>query len=341
MLALFNHLINGPLPIKDVCLIVLEYAHIFTGTLVLEIEHGGYRVHTLTALEDNKLATGTGQGTVRIWDLTSGKCLHTFSGFDHPIDLLCALGNNKLACCWRDGVVRVFDTQTEACLLRTDFPKCPRKILAYGNQMAVLMVNRDAFVVNEAGTCTQLRDWAVQAMVVMDNGQLVTGAWGIQLWNSNECVRTLRGHNYTVTALACFPNNLLLSGDNGGKIYLWDPATATCLQEFASGYLTVSIFTLIALPENKFACSHNLGLSIWDVESGSENIIDGMRGKHCIPLDLAVHSDGSLLSFAGPHGSIINMWSFGTCVARIEGKIFASSNKRLVVASGGVVDVYV
>jgi len=81
---------------------------------------GGIPVWALAALQDGHLATGCGDGVVRIIDVDAGAVVatlvgHTGTGTDKVVMALAALPDGTLAGGSGDGTVRVWDTRTRSC----------------------------------------------------------------------------------------------------------------------------------------------------------------------------------------------------------------------------------
>jgi len=82
----------------------------------------------------------------------------------------------------------------------------------------------------------------------------------INIWKEGETQpsQVLRGHHNTVTAVANFKNELIITGDNDGRILSWDPNTG-----------------LASRSETNFICK--LGISA--IASNSKFVYSGCQGK--------------------------------------------------------------
>jgi WD40 repeat protein len=65
-------------------------------------------VKVLTVLPDGKLASGSWDWTVRVWD-DSGACLHTLTGHTRGVTVLAVLPDGKLVSGSCDKTVRVWE----------------------------------------------------------------------------------------------------------------------------------------------------------------------------------------------------------------------------------------
>ena len=112
-----SFLLCGPLPVKDLCGIILDYSQHFEGKPALVWNTHTSRVTALAVLPDGKLASGSWDKTVRVWDAASGACLLTLASHTNSVSALAVLPDGKLASGSWDGTVRVWDPASGECLL--------------------------------------------------------------------------------------------------------------------------------------------------------------------------------------------------------------------------------
>ena len=78
----------------------------FEGTSEELTAHTGF-VLSVCALGDGRLASGSGDRTIRIWDLNKGgECVQTLTGHTSSIFSVCALGDGRLASGSGDNTIR-------------------------------------------------------------------------------------------------------------------------------------------------------------------------------------------------------------------------------------------
>ena len=101
-------LLAGPLPIPGICDIVAGYGNGLEGTCWLTLAGHTSNVRALAVLPDGKLASGSDDKTVRVWDAASGACLLTLAGHTRAVNALAALPDGKLASGSADKTVHVW-----------------------------------------------------------------------------------------------------------------------------------------------------------------------------------------------------------------------------------------
>ena len=75
--------------------------------------------HTSTvrclAMHDNNIVSGSCDGTLRVWDLTRGECVHTLVG--HSASVRCVVYDGERAVSGAsDYLVKIWDVETETCV---------------------------------------------------------------------------------------------------------------------------------------------------------------------------------------------------------------------------------
>lgn len=63
------------------------------------------------------IISASNDGTARIWDAVSGRCLHVLEGHSGHVNAVCVSEcGSKAVTCSDDGTARVWDTETGNCL---------------------------------------------------------------------------------------------------------------------------------------------------------------------------------------------------------------------------------
>ncbi len=70
--------------------------------------HENY-VRCIVKLNENQLASGSGDNTIRIWDLIGGNCLKTLKGHESVVRCIVKLNENQLASGSADNTIRIWD----------------------------------------------------------------------------------------------------------------------------------------------------------------------------------------------------------------------------------------
>ncbi|MFF7973533.1 TIR domain-containing protein [Streptomyces sp. NPDC007905] len=228
------------------------------------------------------LATGSADGTVRLWDPVSGRCLHVLPIHPRGVwPLALDAEGSLLATGDADGVVTVWDTASGTALHRLPGHSAPVYTVAFGPGNAGL-------VTGDASTAVRLWD-------------LTTGR------QTGE----LPGHRSAVYRARFSPDGTLLAtGDRGddrrdGTVRVWDLATRTLRHEFPGH--SGRVYTLDFHPDGRLLVSGDTDgeVRLWDLAAGgSAGLLGGCRGA---VYQVLFDPDGTLLA-AGDSAGVVRLW---------------------------------
>ncbi len=184
------------------------------------------------------IASGSGDGTIKLWNKTSGHLLRTLTSgvvFYGGVDFVTFDANDMLASCSSCGrTVKLWNKYT-GDLLRT---------LTFDDDVAFdtnAMISRDYdHETNEGDYCIVSCAFDANVMIASVGNYLEIT---IKLWNKNtgDLLRTLTGHGDRVTSFAFDANDMLASGSWDGTIKLWNKNTGDLLRTQSHGFYVLSV----------------------------------------------------------------------------------------------------
>jgi WD40 repeat protein len=167
----------------------------------------------VVALEERQALTSSKDGTLRLWDLSTGACLRTFETHIHQVyevTAVAVVGAGRVLLGSRFGKLMLLDLTTGACL----------RILE-GHTGAI---------------------WSVAAV---GSAHALSGAFDetVRLWDlvAGACLRTFEGHTDQVIAVAAVGAARALSGSRDCTLRLWDLSTGVCLAVFTFDYSVTAV----------------------------------------------------------------------------------------------------
>ncbi|KAL2884564.1 Vegetative incompatibility protein HET-E-1 [Ceratocystis lukuohia] len=127
--------------------------------------------------DGQRLASGSADNTVKIWDATSGACVQTLEGHDHQVvSVVFSNDGQRLASGSADNTVKIWDATSGACVQTLE--------------------GHDS--------------WVTSVVFSNDGQRLASGSYDktVKIWDatSGACVQTLEGHHNKVTS-AVFTND--------------------------------------------------------------------------------------------------------------------------------------
>ena len=199
------------------------------------------RVTACILFPNNRLASASADGTVRVFDLATQTCVWVLlfgDGMSYPINLV-ALPNDVLAVCHCDGTIRVWSTDEDEWMMTLRDHYKPVRALAVLPNGLLASCSHDATVrlwdLTRKSCVGVLKghEHPVMDLVALPDGRLASCGddWSVRIWDPkrNTCVHALEGHSRCVVGLAVLSNGLLVSAAYDHTFRVWDPDTGSCV----------------------------------------------------------------------------------------------------------------
>lgn len=248
--------------------------------------HTGFLITCLLFTDNNRIISGSDDGSLRVWSVETGDCV--FSLFGHTGGVWAAdVEGAVLVSGSTDRTLRVWNLtngRVEATL--------------HGHSSTVrCLALRNGICVSGSRDCT-LRMWQVQ---ITEPGALPTIL-------HNSCIGVLQGHGAAVRCVR-FNGEYIVSGSYDHQIRVWSAVEKKCLHVL-TGH-THRIYSLQFDGIHVVSGSLDTSIRVWDVKTGAlkhvlvghESLISGMHQR-----------DHILIS--GNADATVRMWDIrtGTCL---------------------------
>jgi WD40 repeat protein len=206
---------------------------------------------TTRGMADRLLASGHGDHTVRLWDASQGKCLHTLRGHTNWVwSVAFSPDGQMLASSSGDQTIRLWQPQSGHCL---------RVLRGHTNWVWAVAFSPDGQMLVSSSTDRTVRLWEAK-----------TGA----------CVRVLKGHTSQVRSVSFSPDGQRVASSGGDQtIRVWDVATGNCLYRLTDH--TDWVWAVAFSPDGQLLASGSgdQTIRLWDERGQCVALLSGHTGS--------------------------------------------------------------
>ena len=299
------HIYISALPFtpKD-SLVFRDFSSFLTGVVSVETfgidRHGGRLVMNLTGHKNyvlsvayspdgTQLASGSSDGTVRIWDaLTGQETMDPLDSGDGAVRcVVFARNGQSIVSCTEGGTVHIWDARTGRAVISP--------LRGHSRRIDSIALSPDGRLIASGSADYSVRLWGAK---------------------TGQAIAVLSGHDFEVKSVVFSSDgNTLASGSTEGTIHLWHVHTYESqgqLPRVVKGWLLSIAFSPDgSLLAGGFESPH--AIHIWNVSTGKE--IGAVLEAECSVADLVFAPDGSCLAWTSAHGIRFWDWKTGQDVA--------------------------
>ena len=284
------------------------------------------------------LASGSWDGTVRLWNVNTGRLLHTLT--EHTNEVMSVTfspdGQTLASASW-DGTIRLWNPNNG---------KLKRILTGNGSGVASVVFSPDGQTLVSGSADRTIRLWntrtwkqkttlkghtdVVEVVAFSPDGKtLASGSRDatIRLWNPNNGreKETLTEHTAPVNTLAFSPDGqTLASGSRDRTIRLWNPLNGKHQRTLAA--TTDGVNPVAFSPDGQTLLIGGHGISLWDTETGQYKL--PLAGNVGGVISVVFSPDGQRVA-AGSADRKIRLWEFNPSDYEIP-SITANGLVRLV-----------
>lgn len=270
---------------------------------LLTIEGHKQSVQAVSWASNNRLASASFDGTVKMWDTSTDRCISTFSGNKLPMSSFGWIRDaTKLGLVLGDGRIETWDTTDDYNLPapEDDDQQMKEPILSFKDTIELFKV----------------ASWSSQgtlAFAVEDGSIWIRPAISVA---RRQPSIPFEGIHRGVFALAWSHDGRIASGAMDGTMKIWDPVDRKCKLE--PGGHSEWVYALAWSQDSRrlaSASKENI-IKIWETKNG--RCTAWVQGQSNLIRSLSWSSDGRL---AGADGETIRIWDSvsGKCLSRLEG----------------------
>lgn len=223
--------------------------------------------------DELKIVSGSRDDTIRVWDMSTGRCLRTFRG--HSGSVLCLQYEGDLMVSGSsDSSIIMWELSSGKILRHLNDHKDSVLNLRFDSKYIVSCSKDRTVKVWDTPTGKLLHTLTghrVAVNAVQFVGNYIVSASGdrtIKLWNlqTGDCLRTFSGHARGIACLA-FDGQCIVSGSSDKTIKVWDVQTGTCIRTLLGH--TELVRTLELGPGGRVVSgSYDQTVKVWDIRTG-------------------------------------------------------------------------
>ncbi|KAJ1335193.1 F-box and WD-40 domain protein CDC4 [Microdochium nivale] len=222
---------------------------------------------------DDILVSGGCDRDVRVWDMTTGNCLHTLRGHTSTVRCLKMSDSDTAISGSRDTTLRVWDIRQGVC----------RNVLV-GHQASVRCLEIRGDIVVSGSYDATAKIWSISKgqclhtltghfsqiyAIAFDGSRVVTGSLdtSVRVWDANtgEAIAVLQGHTSLVGQLQ-LRGNTLVTGGSDGSVRVWSLERMCPIHRLAAHDNSV---TSLQFDDTRVVSGGSDGrVKVWDVKSG-------------------------------------------------------------------------
>ncbi|MES2208328.1 MAG: NACHT domain-containing protein [Pseudomonadota bacterium] len=239
--------------------------------------------------DSHHIASASVDGTLRIWNLKTRKCVRLFKHRGLVLDCAFSPDGSRVVAAVSDKTLHIWDIQTgESAGILIGHQKGARSCAFLANNEHLISTSDD----------TTIRVWNV---------------------SSEECTHILNDHQYPIRGCAISPlGHQFASASDDKTVRLWDTKTKECLKVFKghTDWVRKCVFSVSG--RQLISASGDKTLRIWDIETGEcLNILKGHENK---VRGCAVSPDGKHLVSAS-YDHTLRVWDLATgeCLNVLKG----------------------
>ncbi|OQV09788.1 NACHT domain-containing protein [Cladophialophora immunda] len=322
---------------------MVEIWDVKSGTRLRTLEGDYGEINSMVFSHDSaRLASASKRGTIKVWDVTKGTCLHIYEHLDgiclqeQKVSILLKTAvfshdSMRLAILYTDDTFKVWNLRSDACLQTLEGHNDPVESVAFSlDSTRLASVSHDRTVKiwdTTSGVCLKTlsghSNWVMSVALSPDSTWLASGSWDgtVKIWDidSNLSQQTFQGHYSGVYSLILSPDSTMLASVSTDRtVKIWDTSSGVCLQTLKGHRARVESVAFSFDSTQLASASRDKTAKIWETRSGAR--LHTLEGHSFWVLSVAFSSNSTQLASAS-YDKTVKIWdtSSGICLRTLIG----------------------
>ncbi len=288
------------------------------------------------AVAERQVVSGSADGTLRVWDLASGRCQHILQGHTSGVRAV-AVADGRVISGSEDQTVRVWDLASGQCqhVLPGHTSGVWAVAVAEGRVVSGSADRRLRVWDLATGQCQHILEGHTSGVwaVAVAEGRVVSGSADrtVRVWDlaSGQCQYILHGHTNAVWAVAVAEGRVV-SGSADRRLRVWDLASGQC-QHILPGH-TGRVWAVAVAGGRAVSGSEDQTVRVWDLASGRcQHILPG----HTNAVWAVAVAEGRVIS--GSEDQTVRVWDLASGQRQRIPRGHTNAVRAVAVAEGRVI----
>jgi WD40 repeat protein len=300
--------------------------------------------------DSQRIATGSEDHTVKIWEAATGNPLLTLSRHSRAVNGIAFSPDGQRLVTAGDDETKVWDAISGMELFALSGPNSGSRSASFSADGQYILTARydqtartwDAATGHELLTLSGHTFAVMSAAFASDGQRVVTGGWDstVRLWQTKTAtqLRILPGHSDPVRSVAFSPDGRrIVSGSDDQTARVWDCATGQELVSFEGHAAPVLSVVFSSDGQNVLSAGADLSARLWNATTGKQLLI--LKG-HTRPVTSAALSPDGKLILTGSEDNTAKLWAsvdpqvvLKAHLARINSAAFSPDGQRIATGS--------